>query len=787
MTRNRNRHEDSRSGQPARFSSWLWTLCLAFLSCAANGSDSDAAILEEVIVTATKRDVPIQEVPVSILAIDGEELARDALLDLEQYSAFVPNLHIGDAIYTTAVSIRGLGSPPERSLEQSVGLFTDGVYMPRSRQYRTAFLDVERVEVMRGPQAVLHGLNSTAGAISIVTRRNHGGDPLRAEVTGEYEAEDGGYRLSAVLGGSATDSLGLRLAARVSRLDDFYRNDATGREESGSEETATRLSATWQPRDDLLFDASVELGTSELDGHLGEQWGPASLQGTQLLGLDVSDDGRLDWRRDMAASFQPALAAMVPGRDRPGMEQDHAKLALDSGYILNDGHRVSALLAHSESDWTSYLDGDATALPILDGAYDEDYQQNSAEIRFTSETGGLFDYIFGLYYLDSRLESDLSAIIEPTFTLAPGAYGFDQVFTRSAFVRDVRLNSLFATGTWHPTDRWHLSLGLRYAEDKRRYRRQSDCLPVRNDVIVGDPSPTDQATIDEYGPNLLCASLDGYSDSRRSDNWMPELAASWDLNEDVRWYGKVSSSVKAGGWAAALVATGSLIEYDDEAVTGWELGMRSHLRQRAMSLNFAVFQTDLDDMQVVDYVPGIPQAGVINAPKARSRGFETDISWQATASLRLFLSYAYLDASFRRFPNARCPASKQLTGATSFCDASGKALPLAPEHSIGARADIRRRLASGPVIRAGLNIGYRSDYLSEATLEPALAQDSYLTWGARFGLEAADGHWALSLVGTNLGNEAVLNYSIRFINNLGYLRSPRRVWLQATWRLGAGR
>jgi outer membrane receptor protein involved in Fe transport len=268
---------------------------------------------------------------------------------------------------------------------------------------------------------------------------------------------------------------------------------------------------------------------------------------------------------------------------------------------------------------------------------------------------------------------------------------------------------------------------------------------------------------------------------------MPELAVSWDMNEGVRWYGKFSRSVKSGGWVGALIAPEHLLEFDEETASGWELGMRSYLHEQTLSVNFALFHTRLDDMQVIAVDQDTASAAVMNAAEARSRGLEADITWQATPWLNLFLSYAYLDASYEKFENAWCPLGEQRAGTTPPCDASGKNLPLAPDHSAGFRVAFRKTLASGPVLLAGLNVGYNGSYFSESSLEPGLIQDSFTTWGARFGLEGADGRWGLSLVGTNLGNEAVLNYTWSVGNNVGVLRNSRQVWLQASWRFETAR
>jgi outer membrane receptor protein involved in Fe transport len=170
------------------------------------------AQLEEVVVTATKRAESVMDIPMSVQAISGERLEAMAITELGDLATTIPNFSIGDGVTTNLITMRGMGSGEDRSFEQSVSMFVDGIYMPRSRQTRTPFFDADRVEILRGPQAVLFGLNSTAGAISIHSKVNNPGDEFEARLTGEYETEYEGGKVTGVIGGSPLDSLGLRLA-----------------------------------------------------------------------------------------------------------------------------------------------------------------------------------------------------------------------------------------------------------------------------------------------------------------------------------------------------------------------------------------------------------------------------------------------------------------------------------------------------------------------------------------------------------------------------------------------
>ena len=180
--------------------------------------------LEEVIVTATKRAQSAQDIPQSVEAFSGEKMRDMGIMDIATLATSIPNFFVGDGVVTTNITMRGMGSGGERSFEQSVGMFIDEIYMPRSRQYRSPFFDAERVEILRGPQAVLFGLNSTAGAVSVHSARSRPGDAFVGEITASYEAEYDGATATLVLGGSPTETLGLRFAGQYSDSDGYFDN-----------------------------------------------------------------------------------------------------------------------------------------------------------------------------------------------------------------------------------------------------------------------------------------------------------------------------------------------------------------------------------------------------------------------------------------------------------------------------------------------------------------------------------------------------------------------------------
>ena len=194
-----------------RPSSKIKKLCAA-IALSQLAVSAAQAQLEEVLVTATKRAENPQDIPLSIDVVSGETMKNMGITDFVELQSSIPSLNVAYGVTTEVIAIRGLGSGQERSFEQSVGMFIDNFYMPRSRQYQSPFFDVARVEVARGPQSAIHGLNSTAGAISVVTNKTMPGDPFVFDVMADYEMEYGGGGIEAVIGGSPTDSVGLRLS-----------------------------------------------------------------------------------------------------------------------------------------------------------------------------------------------------------------------------------------------------------------------------------------------------------------------------------------------------------------------------------------------------------------------------------------------------------------------------------------------------------------------------------------------------------------------------------------------
>ena len=758
------------------------------------------AQLEEVVVTATKRAENPQDIPLSIEVVSGEDMRNMGITDFVELQSSVPNLNVAYGITTEVIAIRGLGSGQERSFEQSVGMFIDGFYMPRSRQYQSPFFDVERVEVARGPQSAIHGLNSTAGAISIVTNKTMPGDPFELGLTADYEFQYGGGGIEAVIGGSPTDSIGLRLAVKASDRDGYFENSFTGSDEGDTETTLARLTAVFALSDATNLTLKYEIAEREMDGNTGELFG-AGVPAFAAVAAAEPNDGRLDWTRSSngcqpdASGFPDVMTVEgVFPHTCPKQESELETFLVNLEHEFS-GAVLSVMAGHSEFEYDITVDLDTLSSAFVDSSIDENFEQDAFEVRLTSTTSGSLDWLAGVYYHNWE-----------NFNANPAAYGpglfggllsefgpfgaNTGIVTSGTFDQESEVFSAFAQGTFHLGERFRVIAGLRFTTEDKESAYTTPCQLVNIDagVVVDVPLP---------GPLALCNSngaLEGLDFSRSSDNWLPELALQWDASDNVMLYAKASSSAKAGGYTsstrnppASWVPSDQ--EYDDESVLGFEIGLKSLLMDDRLEFNIAAYDTEFDDLQVNTFTPvdGVIVQRVTNAAKASSQGVEMDMRFAASDSLLLGLSAAFQDVKYDSFVNGTCSIE---SGLASPCDQSGQPLPLAADYSGNAYANFTMPITGSINAVANVNLSFSDGYFTSAALDPVGEQSSYTKWDARIGVEAADQRWSLALIGRNLGDEEVLGATQTFFDPflqptaLGYLEPPMTISVQARYRFG---
>ncbi|MDZ4729656.1 MAG: TonB-dependent receptor [Xanthomonadales bacterium] len=750
-------------------------LLLAFQSSAVIAQ----GVLEEILVTATKREMNLQDVPLSIEVATGEHIENFRIVDLTDLSASIPNFTVGENLTMQSITMRGFGSGQERSFEQSVGMFIDGIYMPRGRQYRGPFLDIERVEVVRGPQAVLFGLNSTAGAVSIVNRRTRPGDAFTADLTADYELEYGGPSATVVMGGSPHETLGLRIAAQVTEREGFFENATSGRDEQDMSQQVLRISGIWEPSDKVSVDAKYEYASYDVDDTPGEAFG------TPATNSFEPNDGVLNWRNS------PDLALITA-------YGDHAFRSGNEAGVFAESHNLSAkvdiaigentltlLGGYTELDYDMVLDVDRSPVPFLAGAIEESYDQTSFEARFESATGGRFEYLVGAYYQESQLYNANITIQN----LAARRLPFPPGNNTSYYDLDSDLWSTYAQGTYNFHERARVTAGLRYVDESKSVERNRLCGVYLPDVgfvpSIGTP------------PNASCPnalSSNGFMADRSSEHWMPEIIGQWDVDENNMFYAKWASSDKGGGFASDTNIGPNGVEFDDESATGYEVGLKSTVADGRGQLNLAFFYTEFDDLQVkTSATVNLPNGGVTfapivgNAAKASSEGVEINGTWAVTEALTMGASFAILNAQYDEFNRSSCNSANAATAdpVSRLCDLGGQELPYAPDWSGNVFADFEQPINSALVFKSGVQVSFSDEYFTNPTLDPIGLQDGWTRVDLRLGVAAADDLWSVMLIGRNITDEAVLGGSTTLLGYaVGYLEPPRTVLIEGRYRFG---
>lgn len=782
------------------------------LSYSANATETTAQIdegkLEHITVTSTKRTQSINDIPMSIQAISGDQLQAESIEDLGELSGSIPNLMITETLGTTQVSIRGMGAGTERSLEQSVSMFIDGIYMPRSRQYRAPFLDTERVEVLRGTQAVLFGLNSTAGAISVVSKKNTAADDFNASVSVDHETEYAETVVSVAGGGGVTDTLGLRLAVQQRTSDGFGENTYDGSTIGEKDETLVRLSGVWNASEDLTVTAKIENTEYEVDGNLQNTFTTIKDDLGYVIGRDkFSFDENYD--ASMLDLFDSSAtgntSTLTDTRSSAGLEQESTNVAVEIAYDIND-YTLTANIGYSDFDFIHALDLDSNSYNIIpallgmaptpntggiDNILHEAYEQNSFELRLASPVNDNFSYIVGAYFQSSDLENQNSNIVNLTevYPVLSAIYlgdptiippGYDWV--EASFEQETDAFSVFANATWNITDSSRLIFGARYiTEDKEHNRTVNNQFGF--DSGNGEMVWTDMP----LGGGVAFTATNPVKDDRTSENFMPEVMYQFDFNDDVMMYAKAGTSAKSGGFAASVNITPEQFEYDDEQALGFELGTKMSLLEGDADLNVAVFRTEYDDLQVNTFDPITAASAITNAGESLSQGIEVEARWMLNDWLMLGGSLAYLDAEYTDYENGSCNQRENLDaiyagGECTSSDKSDQPMPFSPEYSGKLYADIEAPITDSLVLTAGASVQFSDEFYTESSLDEVGLQESFEKVNARIGIKSVDNIWSVNLLGKNLNDEITLGSYQPFLGtNIATFKPGRTVNVQFTY------
>jgi len=425
------------------------TLSSLAIAIATVSSGAYAAELEEIIVTAQKRAESLQEVPVSLTAISGTKIEEAGMNTFGELSTYVPNMSITENAVNTIIEMRGISVGANQSFEQSVGVFVDGIHYGKGRQIRTGLFDIQQAEVVRGPQGVLFGKNTLAGAINIKTATPDPDQEFGGKVSVSKESFDG-TTMQGHLTGSIADTIGLRLAYKDRTSDGAWTNTYAGalnKNMPTTDETMWRASATWEPTESTR----VELKHSNNDNvKLGQDSMAVLFSPVQNLGAaaglmygvmgvvhpnfaSITTNGTNDPYRDSIAlggcAHEAALgkssAVCDAGGERPeGTDTTSSDTSLNFEMEMENGYTLNATIGRGRYDYQDGLDADWLPLRFIGQSTFSEYDMNSQEIRLSSPTDGKFSWVGGVYLAKSTQE-------QWTLTSVDGQFGLPDMTMRA--------------------------------------------------------------------------------------------------------------------------------------------------------------------------------------------------------------------------------------------------------------------------------------------------------------------------------------------------------------------
>ncbi|MEE8058142.1 MAG: TonB-dependent receptor [Pseudomonadales bacterium] len=636
-------------------------------------ADTRHVTLEEVIVTSQQRVENLQDVPIAISVYNTTQLDRLGANTLAELAPAIPSINFGQGGRSSRgeISIRGVGDYSRNiGSDARVAVYVDGVLTGRSSSFNQYLHDIERVEVLRGPQGTLFGKNTLSGAINITTLKPN------KQFKASLQTESGNYRYrshTVQVNTPITQQLYSSLQLGITKRDGFIDNITLDRDLQGINRQVGRLKLRYLPNDRLEINISAD-GLNE------------DIHATNAVAL--ADGG--------FTGFTTAPDARKVAHDTPEFEKRrYWGGALTSQYVGETGYQFETITAYRETAFSELSEEDYSPLDVASSLFDEDNEQWSQEFRLLSPQHDAFDYIVGLYYLDQNISTQRYAETGENFII-PNA----KVTTPAA--ADTRSVAVYMHGNYSLSQQWKINGGLRYTKEDKRI---------------------DYRSIDSTGLFINAQ----HKDSTVLYELSPKLGLAYHANNRTLLYSSISRGFKSGGWNADFLSTLDNIKFDPEYATSLEIGVKSTSLDQLITLNIAGFITKFKDFQVFQFVPTANNGTILaltNASKVTSRGIEVETVYILSDALRFSASLAYVDAAFDRFKH----------GGGIGIHYDNNQLPYAPDFSSHLAIDYQKAISQNTEFFTHISYNYSDGYYSNPNNRDAYTLDSYDIVNAKSGI-----------------------------------------------------
>ncbi|PCI34229.1 MAG: hypothetical protein COB54_00065 [Alphaproteobacteria bacterium] len=704
------------------------------LNAAENEGVSNGMGLEEIVVTARKREESLQKVPISVSAFSEKDLAAMSVSDLREAAQFAPNVvfnNTGPAGSSApAIFIRGIGQAASNEVffDPGVGIYLDGVFVGRPLGLDLDMVDVQRLEILRGPQGTLFGKNTVGGAINLITAKPN--DELGGKlelITGRFNRIDAKLSLNLPL---VPGKLAANFSGAIRKRDGF----------------GERL-------DIFTGDKIGEMGdVDKLSGRVKINW-VASENVEILLALSATKVRETGWtRRVLDYNADLGLLALLSNF----LEPDYGPVFLE-GLKLNQSYATGPNTNHSNSwdtaltiNWnlgdvsvksiTSYKDLDLEAGVDPDGSiYDIIKQTNEWEQKqFSQEfliNGASFDdkldWVMGLYYYSENVDYYVETyVLDPLWDFLGADLGGSRIVDQN-----IKSYSAFGQATYAMNEKLSATVGLRYTYEEKSMARQGFRLHTGVENIL-------------FGER-----------SENFDSFSPRFGLEYQLNKDFLTYVSVAQGFKSGGLNGRSMASNDFLPFDSETVWTYEFGLKSEWFDRRLLFNTALYYSDYKNIQFqsISSDPDTAQPITIidNAGKAEIKGFEAELKAVVAEGFILTANVGYTDAKYTEI--------KQSVGIST-----DNRFPEIPEWSYALAANYTVEIGNSGSLSGRVDWTYRSKVFHDAPNSEIIAQDGYGLLNARLSFETSDGNWTISTFVTNLADKKYILGGANFLMGLGF-------------------
>lgn len=726
----------------------------------ANTVHASTAI-EEVIVTAQKRAESVQDVPASISALSAGDLEALNFANSNDIAAQIPNMQVsgpfGDV--QPIFSIRGISMSDYNSNQASpVGVYLDEMYLGATYTHGLQFFDLERLEVLRGPQGTLYGKNTTGGAINIISKK-----PSLDGVTDGYLALGAGnFNRNKVEGAIESalieDKLASRFAFSYNKADGYFKNHA-GKDLSATDNWAARLSLNYQVTDDLNAVLRVFSGKSDPVASGIHTEGTLDLGGPELI--------------DYTGYSKPASYDLAEGDvnkvEKTIVETDGASLTLQWD---QENYSLISISSWYTGDYFQGADTDGSSLGLLEIDWSAEVDAISQDLRLVSNLDSPLNYIVGAYYAKEQQKTHNAMSFYESFATAPiplPAFGIaDQRY-------EVEKESIALYGqvTYGLTDKLDLTLGLRYTEDENSFFNANTSNLAYDGSYVTTFFPFG-GTYNDFAPKT------DFIDRE----WSGKFSLDYKLDDNTLLYSSYSRGYRSGSFSGGIFydpAFFDTLAVEPEFMDAYEIGVKTQLLDDRLQLNASAFFYDYTDQQFVNVI-GI-SASLENAGSSEITGLDIELLAKPSDNLTVQLSLGLLDTEYKELSLSNPQTNMPI-------DLSGNELISAPELNFSAAIDYEFAQTDLGTLVAHVDATFAGDQWYSAYNDQAgygnIVQEDYWLTNARLALEAEGGQYTLALWVKNLEDKSYNGYGINLQSGFGYdyftPAPPRTYGLDFTWR-----